>query len=100
MQSQTFVLHSTSMITDPSIPASRGTEAPHSIVFNTVGGGNARIFAPDGRQLTKDLGYEVEGMVVADLELGWCEVVKQVLNCRSGEGTAIGRGDLLQLKRV
>jgi hypothetical protein len=37
-------------------------------VFNTPGGGNAKIFGPDGRQLTTDLAPTEEGMVFADLD--------------------------------
>ncbi|KAI7767216.1 hypothetical protein LZL87_009618 [Fusarium oxysporum] len=50
----------------PSIDMMGTKQAP---VFNVPGGGNARIFAPDGRQLTSELPATEEGMVVADLDL-------------------------------
>lgn len=64
MQAQCFTLHSTAIVTLPPIEK-LGTQ--QSLVFNAPGGGNARIFGPDGRQLTEDLLPTKEGMVYADL---------------------------------
>ena len=44
-----------------------GTE--HAPVLNAPGGGNAKIFGPDGRQMTDDLPRTEEGMVFAELDL-------------------------------
>ena len=100
-QAQAFVLHSTGMITDPSTAADNGTDLPFAPVFNAPGGGNARIYAPDGRLLTEDLPATEEGMVVADLDIEWCARERKVLDCRTADGSgAMERGDILQLIRV
>jgi hypothetical protein len=65
MQAQCFTLHATAVVTEASIKK-MGTE--NGPVFNMPGGGNARIFGPDGRQLTEDLAPTEEGMVFADLD--------------------------------
>lgn len=41
-----------------------------------VGGGHARIFGPDGQQLSEDLPEDVEGLVYADLDLGMISMAK------------------------
>lgn len=64
MQAQCFTLHSTAVITQPSIDMMGTENAP---VSNAPGGGNAKVFGPDGRQLSKDLSPCEEGMVFADL---------------------------------
>lgn len=96
IQSQAFVLHSTGIVASTDTIAEMGTEqAP---VFSVPAGGNARIFAPDGRQLTKDLPPTEEGMVVADLDLEWTKGVRQILDSR--EGGAMSRSDVLRLAKI
>ncbi|KAL3466858.1 carbon-nitrogen hydrolase [Aspergillus heterothallicus] len=68
MQAQVFTLHSTAVISESSIEEFGLGNTP---LFNTPGGGNARIFAPDGRLLTTDLPPTEEGMVLAELDLDW-----------------------------
>lgn len=43
-----------------------------------TGGGHARIFAPDGRQLHESLPEDTEGIVYADLDLGMISLAKAV----------------------
>ncbi|KAL2819974.1 carbon-nitrogen hydrolase [Aspergillus granulosus] len=68
MQAQVFTLHSTAVISQSNIEKFGLEKTP---LFNTPGGGNARIYAPDGRLLTTDLPPAEEGMVFADLDLDW-----------------------------
>ncbi|KAL2824963.1 hypothetical protein BJY01DRAFT_256380 [Aspergillus pseudoustus] len=68
MQAQVFTLHSTAIISEASIKKFGLESTP---LFNTPGGGNARIYAPDGRLLTTDLPATEEGIVLADLDLDW-----------------------------
>ena len=64
-------------------------------VFNTPGGGNARIFAPDGRQLTTDLPPTEEGMVAADLDMDLVLKEKAILDSAGH----MGRPELVWLGR-
>ncbi|CAG1999941.1 unnamed protein product [Fusarium graminearum] len=77
IQAQCYTLHSTTVITEPSIEQMGTKQAP---VFNVPGGGNAKIFAPDGRQLTEDLPATEEGMVMADLDLDQITMHKSLLD--------------------
>jgi nitrilase len=64
IQASCFVLHSTGIVTQKGINK-LGTG--QSFVFNSPGGGNAKIFGPDGRQLTENLPITEKGMVFACL---------------------------------
>jgi nitrilase len=64
-------------------------------VSNVAGGGNARIFAPDGRQLTRDLPATEEGMVITDLDLDQVTMHKAILDTCGHNG----RPELLWLGR-
>lgn len=77
IQAQCFTLHSTTVISAGSITAMGTGQAP---VFNAPGGGNARIFAPDGRQVTTDLPKTEEGMVLADLDMDLVLQEKAILD--------------------
>ena len=77
MQAQCFVLHSTAVVTEASIPK-MGTQ--DSFVLNAPGGGNARIFGPDGRQITQDLPPTEEGMVYAELDMDLIVKEKAILD--------------------
>lgn len=92
IQAQCFTLHSTTVISEHSVAAMGTGQAP---VFNTPGGGNARIFAPDGRQLTTDLASTEEGMVVADLDMDLVIKEKAILDCTGH----MGKPELLWLGR-
>lgn len=79
MQAQCFTLHSTAVISQPSIEKLGVEQTP---LFNRPGGGNARIYGPDGRLLTKDLPPSEEGMVYADLDMSLITKEKGFLdNC-------------------
>ena len=65
MESSTFVLHCTSVMTQAGIDAHK-TEGTF---FGIQGGGHSAVFAPDGRRLTKPLPPGEEGFVYADLPL-------------------------------
>ena len=64
-------------------------------VFSFPGGGDAAIFGPDGRKLTKSLGPTEEGMVYADLDFDLILTEKAILD-NVGHGS---RPDLLWLGR-
>lgn len=66
MQAQCFTIHSTAVISQPSIDKLGVDGTP---LFNQPGGGNARIYGPDGRLLTIDLPPSEEGIVYADLDM-------------------------------
>ncbi|KAL6699303.1 hypothetical protein J3F84DRAFT_365470 [Trichoderma pleuroticola] len=92
MQAQCFTLHSTAVISQPSIERLGVEQTP---LFNQPGGGNARIYGPDGRLLTFDLPPSEEGMVYADLDMSLITKEKGFLdNC----GHA-GKPELLWLGR-
>lgn len=79
MQAQCFTLHSTSVISQPSIDKLGVDGTP---LFNRPGGGNARIYGPDGRLLTTDLPPFEEGIVYADLDMSLIAKEKGFLdNC-------------------
>lgn len=92
IQAQCYTLHSTMVISQPSIDMMGTKQAP---VFNVPGGGNARIFAPDGRQLTSELLATEEGMVVADLDVNQVTMHKAILDTCGHNG----RPELLWLGR-
>ncbi|KAK2133355.1 hypothetical protein NOF04DRAFT_1206434, partial [Fusarium oxysporum II5] len=92
IQAQCYTLHSTTVISEPSIDM-MGTK--QAAAFNVPGGGNARIFAPDGRQLTSELPATEEGMVVADLDLDQVTMHKAILDTCGHNG----RPELLWLGR-
>ncbi|KAL4915259.1 carbon-nitrogen hydrolase [Aspergillus aurantiobrunneus] len=65
IESQSFVLHSTTLLTQKGLDR---MAIPNGGQMDTPGGGNAAVFAPDGRQLTTDLPGDEEGIVYADLD--------------------------------
>ncbi|KAL3442230.1 carbon-nitrogen hydrolase [Aspergillus insuetus] len=92
MQAQVFTLHSTGIISEAAIKEFGLENTP---LFNTPGGGNARIYAPDGRLLTTDLPPTEEGMVFADLDLDWV-VRERALLDNAGH---LGKPEVLWLGR-
>ncbi|KAH8670142.1 cyanide hydratase [Tricladium varicosporioides] len=64
IESQSFVLHNTSVLTQPGIDLfqTAGT------FFGQIGGGSSAIFGPDGRLLSEDLAGDEEGILYADLD--------------------------------
>ena len=63
VESSTFVLHATSVISEKGIATLGTADGP----MNQPGGGAAAIYGPDGRRLTEDLPGTEEGFVVADI---------------------------------
>ena len=63
MESQTFVLHTTTVLSQKGIDL-----MDSGPMFGTPGGGNSAVFDPDGRKLTEDLAPAEEGLVYADLD--------------------------------
>ncbi|KAI5776317.1 carbon-nitrogen hydrolase [Geopyxis carbonaria] len=82
MESQSFVLHTGSVITALGVAANQTEGAP---MMSTPSGGSSCVFGPDGRPIeasSKALADDEEGMVYADLDLdailvskGFCDPV-------------------------
>ncbi|KAI8943584.1 hypothetical protein NX059_001578 [Plenodomus lindquistii] len=66
MESSTFVLHCTSVISQSGIDAHAVQGNP---VFGHLGGGFSAVYAPDGRRLTSALPPTEEGFVYAELPM-------------------------------
>jgi predicted amidohydrolase len=64
IESQTFVLHTTSLITEAGIDR-MGTTGH---MMGSPGGGSSTIFGPDGRRLFDDLPEAEKGILYADLD--------------------------------
>jgi len=65
MESQTFVLSSTAVLSQKGIDR---MNTSGGALMNSPGGGNSAIYGPDGRQLSKDLPETQEGIIYADLD--------------------------------
>ncbi|KAJ4401716.1 hypothetical protein N0V91_007757 [Didymella pomorum] len=65
MESSTFVLHCTSVMTSAGISA----HSTEGTFFGQSGGGHSAIYGPDGRRLTKPIPADQEGFVYADLDM-------------------------------
>ncbi|KAJ4336931.1 hypothetical protein N0V95_008480 [Ascochyta clinopodiicola] len=66
MESSTFVLHCTSVMTSAGVTA-HSTEG--NLLFGATGGGHSAVYGPDGRRLTKAIPSDQEGFVYADLPM-------------------------------
>ena len=77
IESQSFVLHTSAVITEKGI-ARMATEA--ALVHNTPGGGNSAIFAPDGRKISQDIPETEEGIIYANLNLDEIVIAKSFLD--------------------
>ncbi|KAF2119110.1 aliphatic nitrilase [Lophiotrema nucula] len=66
MESTSFVLHCTSLLTEKGIDAMDVEGIP---LARKAGGGHSAVFAPDGRRITEPIAADKEGMVYADLPL-------------------------------
>lgn len=97
LQAQCFTLHSTAVMTEDDIKLFGTQEAP---IFSSPGGVNAKIFGPDGRQLTEDLLATEEGIVYADLDLALIYKEKTMLDtcgyCSKPELLSLSRNTSLQ----
>ena len=66
IESQTFVLHTTAVISAKGIEIHDTSSAS---VMHTPGGGSSAIFGPDGRIMSEDLCATEEGIIYADLDM-------------------------------
>lgn len=66
IESQTFVLHTTSVLSQKGIDH-MGSAA--GVTMNVSGGGSSAIFGPDGRQLSEEMPETEEGILYADLNM-------------------------------
>lgn len=77
MESQTFVLHATTIITEKGIEA---MATQNGAMMSTPGGGCSAIFGPDGRLLTASLEPTEEGIIYADLDFDAAIFAKSFLD--------------------
>ncbi|KAJ5882580.1 uncharacterized protein N7529_001252 [Penicillium soppii] len=66
IESQSFVLHSTAVITEKGVEA---MNTSGGILMSSPGGGTSAVFGPDGRRLTEPIDSTSEGIVYADLDM-------------------------------
>ncbi|KAH7073509.1 cyanide hydratase/nitrilase-like protein [Paraphoma chrysanthemicola] len=66
IESATFVLHCTSVMTTTGVEAHSTQGNP---MFGPSGGGHSAVYGPDGRRLTKPLPADQEGLIFADLPM-------------------------------
>ncbi|KAM3498802.1 hypothetical protein MY10362_007892 [Beauveria mimosiformis] len=66
IESQSFVLHSTTVITQPGLDLMGITRGP---LMSTPGGGNSAVLGPDGSKLSVDIPEDEEGIVYATIDL-------------------------------
>lgn len=66
MESSTFVLHCTSVMSSAGVAAHKTEGNP---VFGPIGGGHSAVYGPDGRRLTKAIPADEEGFVYAELPM-------------------------------
>jgi nitrilase len=71
IESQTFVLHCTSVITKHGVDVN-GTSVGN--MMSTPGGGMSAVFGPDGRRLSEPLESTEQGIIYADLDMN--EIIK------------------------
>ncbi|KAF4995939.1 hypothetical protein FGRMN_4793 [Fusarium graminum] len=74
IESQSFVLHATSIMGETGIAAMRTEEG---VMMGTPGGGSSAIFGPDGRILTQDMPENEEGIIYATIDMD------DILKCKS-----------------
>lgn len=74
LATQSYVLQSTLIHTD-DIDEKMGHLPPYS-AFVQFGGGNAAIFAPNGKRLTEKMPRDFEGLVYADIDL------EKIVDCK------------------
>lgn len=66
LESQSFVLHSTAVISEAGIELMK-TET--GSIMNTPGGGSSAVFAPDGAKISTDIPETEEGLVYCTLDM-------------------------------
>ncbi|KAL7793768.1 carbon-nitrogen hydrolase [Trichoderma ceciliae] len=78
MESGTFVLHCTSVITESAIKT-LGTAG--GALMSSPGGGHSTIFGPDGRRITDLIPEETEGIIYANLDMDELVMNKMFADC-------------------
>lgn len=97
IEGQCFVLAATSVIDAATLESLSGAPDLTPIVdpqTGQSGGGSAAIFGPDGRQLSAPIPHDQEGIVYADIDLGYIMMTKAMVD-------PVGhyaRGDVLSLR--
>ncbi|KAF7884951.1 hypothetical protein EAF00_010769 [Botryotinia globosa] len=66
IESQTFVLHTTTVITEKGVDAN---SSEGGLLMSAPGGGASVIIGPDGRVVSTPLGSTTEGIVYGDIDL-------------------------------
>ncbi|KAF7942745.1 uncharacterized protein EAE97_006199 [Botrytis byssoidea] len=66
IESQTFVLHTTTVITEKGVNAN---SSEGGLLMSAPGGGASVIIGPDGRVMSTPLGSTTEGIVYGDIDL-------------------------------
>ncbi|KAI1609557.1 aliphatic nitrilase [Exophiala viscosa] len=65
IETQTFVIHSTTVIGEKGIESMGTTQA---MLMNAPGGGYSAVIGPDGRMLSEPLDPKSEGLVIVDID--------------------------------
>lgn len=78
MESGTFVLHCTQIITEKGIEAMK---ISGQAIMSTPGGGHTVIFGPDGRIITKSIPEDEEGIIYAELDMDELVRTKMFVDC-------------------
>ncbi|KAF2178983.1 carbon-nitrogen hydrolase [Zopfia rhizophila CBS 207.26] len=78
IESATFVLHCTSVLTKKGIDAMKTYDSP---LFGQEGGGHSAIFGPDGRRLSEPIRADQEGIVYGDLPMDLIVTVRHFVDC-------------------
>ncbi len=97
IEGQCFVLAATSVIDAATLESLAGAPDLSPIVdpqTGQSGGGSAAIFGPDGRQLSAPIPHDQEGIVYANIDLGYIMMTKAMVD-------PVGhyaRGDVLSLR--
>ncbi|KIX07209.1 uncharacterized protein Z518_01862 [Rhinocladiella mackenziei CBS 650.93] len=77
IETQTFVLHATTVIGHKGIEAMGTGQAT---LMNTPGGGYSAVIGPDGRMLSEPLDPKSEGLVVADVDTSMALMARSFLD--------------------
>ena len=78
IESATFVLHCTSVMTQSGIDAMDTSSSP---LFAKPGGGYSAIFGPDGRRFSEPIPADQEGIVYADLPMDLLITMRSFVDC-------------------
>ncbi|PTB37171.1 uncharacterized protein TrAFT101_010905 [Trichoderma asperellum] len=78
MESGTFVLHCTQIITEKGIKAMR---TGGQTIMSAPGGGHTTIFGPDGRVMTEPIPEDKEGIIYANLDMDELVKNKMFVDC-------------------